>query len=175
MIGKVLHVPEMDNIEGPLIFLAGPIMGAYNWQSLAIQYIQAWCPSINIANPRRPITSSDDFKEYEYNQQVDWETYHLRRASTEGCILFWLAKEYEHLCNRAYAQTTRFELAEWKIRHERDATKLVVGIEEGFTGAKYIKRRLSQDCPLVPISSSLEQTCKEAIKSVIRRKYTIRV
>jgi len=97
----------------------------------------------------------------------------LRRASTEGCILFWLAKEYEHICDRAYAQTTRFELAEWKIRHERDATKLVVGIEEGFTGAKYIKRRLFQDCPLVPINYSLEQTCKEAIKSVIRRKYTI--
>ena len=223
MIGKILHPPEYEVLKGPLIFLAGPIQGAYEWQSSAIQYIQAKCPKINIANPRRPLeseeddsisnspiiqgysqsspfgratmvemivplefwlgegnshedltagktTSSGDFSDEKFNEQADWETFHLRRASTEGCILFWLAKEYEPICDRAYAQTTRFELAEWKMRHERDGAKLIVGIEKGFTGARYIKRRLSQDCPEVKICSSLEQTCKEAIKAVFRKK-----
>ncbi len=98
-----------------------------------------------------------------YNEQVDWETYYLRRAAKQGVVLFWLAKEFRHTCDRAYAQTTRFELGEWKVRHERDGTKLVVGIEQGFTNAKYIKRRLSQDCKDVPLCSTLEETCKSAI------------
>ena len=78
--------------------------------------------------------------------------------------MFWLAKEFEHNCKRAYAQTTRFELAEWKMRHEYEGAKLVVGVEEGFTGAKYIKRRFPQDCPEVPLCSTLEETCREAVK-----------
>ena len=78
-------------------------------------------------------------------------------------ILFWLAREEVHICERAYAQTTRFELAEWKVRHERDGTKLVVGIENGFTGAKYIRQRLTQDCPKVPVCEMLDETARRAV------------
>lgn len=105
-----------------------------------------------------------DFATNLYNEQVDWETYHLRKAGENGVVLFWLAKEHEHKCERAYAQTTRFELSEWKMRHERDGAKLVVGIEEGFTGAKYLVRRFTQDCPDVPLCSTLEETIGHAIR-----------
>jgi hypothetical protein len=77
-------------------------------------------------------------------------------------ILFWLAREAESVPGRAYAQTTRFELAEWKVRHERDGVRLAVGIEEGFSGARYICHRLGQDCPRVPVLPSLPDVCAAA-------------
>jgi len=97
-----------------------------------------------------------------YAEQVDWETHYLRRAGKDGVVFFWLAKEFKHQCDRAYAQTSRFELGEWKVRHERDGAKLVVGIEEGFTNARYIRRRLMQDCPDVGVCGTLETTCLQA-------------
>jgi len=157
---KITLPPNSTEIEGPLIFLAGPIQSAEDWQNEAIKIIHDIDPLLMIANPRRDYL--DD--EFVYNEQVDWETKHLRRAGENGAIIFWLAKESEHNHERAYAQTTRFELAEWKVRHERDGAKLVIGVEEGFTGAKYIRRRFSLDCPEVPILTSLQETCAKAVE-----------
>ncbi len=152
--------PDILEIEGSLIFLAGPIQGAKDWQKEAVKIIHGLDPSINIASPKRDYLDG----EFVYEKQVDWETHNLRKAAQNGVILFWLAKEDKHNCGRAYAQTSRFELAEWKIKHERDGVKLVIGIEDGFTGARYIRRRFSQDCPDVAILNSLEETCKKAVE-----------
>lgn len=163
-MSKVIIAPRyVQNIDAQLIFLAGPIQGAERWQDLAIQLIQLQAPELYVASPRRA-TERGKYTAEMYNQQVDWETYHLRKAGENGVVMFWLAKEFEHHCSRAYAQTTRFELAEWKMRHEYEAAKLVVGIEEGFTGAKYIRRRFPKDCPEVSLCSTLEETCREAIR-----------
>jgi len=45
--------------------------------------------------------------------------------------------------------------------------KLAVGIEEGFTSSRYIKRRLSQDCSDVPVLSNLEETCRKAVELAV--------
>ena len=178
MSGKIIIAPEYQEINGPLVFLAGPIQGAYDWQLRATQILQQLHPEINIANPRRPLNHEGDFTEQMYTAQVDWETHHLQMAaygnagkgeSDRGAVLFWLAKEAKHFCDRAYAQTTRFELAEWKVKHERDKVNLVVGIEDGFTGARYICRRMNQDCPEVPILSTLEETCEKAVEMCYRK------
>lgn len=159
MSGQVFLPPKLVPVDGPVVFLAGPIQGA-QWQDRAIQLLQTLAPKLNIASPRRQYLDG----EFVYEAQVDWETHFLRRAAQDGVVLFWLAKEVHHTCDRAYAQTTRFELGEWKVRHERDGTKLVIGIEEGFTNARYIRRRFSQDCPQVPICTSLEETCQQAVQ-----------
>ena len=126
----VIFPPIIINLrQKSLIFLAGPIQGAVDWQQEAAAHIQSINPNLLIANPRRPLNIDHDFTEDMYMEQVDWETQHLRHASRWGVILFWLAKESVHFCNRAYAQTTRFELGEWKERHCRDNVKLVVVIE----------------------------------------------
>lgn len=165
MFKKLITPPTyLKTIDGPLIFLAGPIQGSYKWQEKAIQIISKIAPEVYIANPRREIDLDKEFSPEMYNEQVDWETYHLRKAGEKGAILFWLAKETKHLCERSYAQTSRFELGEWKTRHEKDGANLIIGIEEGFTGAKYIRRRLAQDCPKIMICPTLEETCKEAIR-----------
>ena len=150
--------PHYPPITGPLVFLAGPIQGAPPWQAEAIRLLNESAPHLHVANPRREYLSG----EFENDAQVDWETHHLRRAAADGAILFWLAREAAHDCGRAYAQTTRFELAEWKVRHERDGVRLVVGMDDGFPGAKYIRRRLARDCPRVPVCASLEETCRWA-------------
>jgi hypothetical protein len=111
---------------------------------------------LHLACPRRTYLPG----EFVYEAQVDWETHYLRRAAQDGAILFWLAREAEHRCHRAYGQTTRFELAEWKVRHEREGVRLVIGIEEGFSGAPYVRQRFRQDCPRVPLVSSLAEACR---------------
>jgi len=161
---RIILPPHYPDPVGPVVFLAGPIQGAPLWQLEAVRHLHELMPEIHVANPRRDYFPG----EFEYDAQVDWETHHLRRAAVGGVILFWLAKEETHSCDRAYAQTTRFELAEWKVRHERDGAKLVIGIEDGFTGAKYILRRFAQDCPGVPVCASLREACA-AVVEMIRR------
>jgi len=95
---------------------------------------------------------------------VDWETHFLRTAGKLGVIAFWLAAQTVDTPGRAYAQTSRFELAEWKMRHEYEGAKLTVGIEEGFGNARYIKRRFSQDCPDIRIADDLDTMCQNAVE-----------
>lgn len=160
--GKLILPPDYVAIEGPVIFLAGPVQGARNWQEEAISRIRTADPFVHIASPRR--TYVDD--EFVYEVQVDWETHYLRRAAQNGAILFWLAVEFVHICERAYAQTSRIELGEWKMRHERDGTILILGIEEGFSNARYIRQRFARDCPAVPIVDSLQDACRLAVESL---------
>src|SRR5690242_6270198 len=102
MNGTVLRPPHYSDMAGPIVFLAGPIQGAPDWQFEAVELLHAGDHRLNIASPRRleAWNTGND-----YNEQVDWETHHLRQAAREGVILFWLAREAEHRCDRAYAQT----------------------------------------------------------------------
>ncbi|WP_020469778.1 nucleoside 2-deoxyribosyltransferase domain-containing protein [Zavarzinella formosa] len=150
--------PMIVPVDGPVVFLAGPIKGAPDWQAEATQWFADSAPGITVASPRRPRLPG----EFDYAGQVDWETHFLRRAADNGVILFWLAREVVSIPGRAYAQTTRFELAEWKVRHERDGVRLVVGIEDGFTGERYIRHCFAQDCPRVPLVTTLPEACAAA-------------
>jgi len=163
-MGQVLYPPKIIDISGGIIFLAGPIQGADPWQEKAIKIIRELDNAPHIACPRRPAPIRKEFGKAEYEAQVDWETHYLRKAGLSGVVMFWLAKEFEHICTRTYAQTSRLELGEWKIRHERDAIKLAIGIESGFTNERYIRRRFGQDCSNIVVCSSLQETCKQAIK-----------
>lgn len=160
----LLQPPEIVNTDGPVIFLAGPIQGAPDWQSEAASTIHDIDPSIIVASPRR------DYPEgtFVYEKQVDWETHFLRAAGRIGVVGFWLAAQKSETPGRAYAQTSRFELAEWKTRHEYEGTKLTVGIEEGFGNARYIRHRFHQDCPDVKITDNLVELCQNAVDLVRR-------
>ena len=162
MTRLVISPPDYPAIGGPLVFLAGPIQSAPDWQAEAARLLGELAPTLHVANPRRQYPPGT----FEYAAQVDWETHHLRRAAERGVILFWLAREVEPMPGRCHAQTSRFELAEWKVRHERDGVKLVVGIEDGFSGARYVRHRFGQDCPVVPSCESLEETCRRAVEVV---------
>ena len=163
--GEVLIPPRYADVKGTLIFLAGPIMRAWNWQDTATRLLLRSNPELHIANPRRPIFTDDDFQEAMFIEQLDWEHHYLKRAGQNGVVMFWLAKEGTHRCDRAYAQTTRFELGEASAKHFSEGIKVVVGVEEGFTGSQYIIRTLTKKYPKIPvIIDDLAQTCAAALR-----------
>lgn len=155
--------PDQYPARGPIVFLAGPIQGALDWQKDVIRIIHGYDPGIWIANPRRQERSRGDFSTDKYRAQVLWEHHYLTCAGRFGVTLFWLANESEHDCERAYAQTTRFELGEAMAYHRAYNTKMVVGIDTAFTGAKYVRLTFREKAPEVPILESLGSTCKKAI------------
>lgn len=159
---QVIYPPKHKEVKGPVIFLAGPIQGAPDWQKDAIKIIHSINRDVFIANPRREYLD----EKFVYDKQVDWETEYLNKAAQNGAIIFWLAKELNHFCERAYAQTSRFEIAEWKARHEKSKFNLIIGIEDGFTGGRYIKHRTAQDCPDIKILNNLEDVCRRALESI---------
>jgi hypothetical protein len=161
-----LYVPlRYCNTENPLVFLAGPIQGASRWQNEATNLLKSY--SIGVASPRyigeNEGSIGDWAPKITFQKQIDWETFHLNKAGQNGVILFWLSKEDQHFCNRAFAQTSRFELGEWKQRHLSENSRLVVGIDEGFSGGGYIEYRLSQQCPNIPIEKNLTDACKRVL------------
>ena len=103
-----------------------------------------------------------------YDEQVDWEHFFLDYALRRGVILFWLAKEAVHDCKRSYAQTTRFELGEHVALARHLDAPVVVGIEDGYTGAKYVRRTLGKKYPEVMLRDTLEDTCWAALMVVDR-------
>lgn len=154
LLSPPLILPQAERT----IFLAGPIQGTHDWQAEAIEYISVLAPEIAIASPRRDYMDA----EFVYANQVNWETKHLERAGFAGAILFWLAKERDHNCDRSYAQTTRFELAEWITRHQLQGAKICVGIEPDYSGARYVRHRLAS-LPGIPLCESLEETCQAVV------------
>ena len=152
----VILAPDYQKFENPLVFLAGPIPGAEDWQGKAISLILAGDPSLDIASPRGDYSQ----REFVYDEQVDWETHYLNEAAGTGGILFWLANEKEHDCGRAFAQTTRFELGEWLTKYSQNKSFVMsIGIEDGLTGDRYLRRRIMQDYTELHISSTLEGVC----------------
>lgn len=164
---QVLCPPETWGTMNPLVFTAGPIRGARDWQSDVIESFQKdeKTHHVWIASPRGYV--SPDF---DYNLQVDWESRYLLRASQFGAIMFWLDREEEHICSRAFAQTTRFELAEWKerLRSQKDPP-LILGIHPEFSGNRYIRLRLQQEMPSLKIHSTLPDTIQAAKDFVVSR------
>lgn len=146
--------------DTPLIFLAGPIQGAPDWQQTAIEILKD--RGADLASPR---SAKKNYTEDDYMVQVDWEHQHLLRASEYGSVMFWLAKEAEHVPGRAYAQTSRFELG-WHFEKALDGRcRLVVGIEEGFSNARYLRYTIEKlSAGKVKIVDTLQETCEEALR-----------
>ncbi len=161
-MGKILIAPNREEIEGSLIFLAGPIQGAPDWHSEAIGFLSV-NPHVSIASPRRAHQARGDFNDGDYSEQILWEWEHMTRAGQNGVILFWLASPGVEVPGRAYAQTTRFELGETITRHIFTGIRVVVGIEDGFSNRRYITKSLKEKTPNIPLCSSLKETCEAAL------------
>lgn len=153
--------------QGPVVFLAGPIQSVGDWQSEAIKWIESdeRLRHVTVACPR----TADMGLHNDFAAQVDWESRWLRRAAIFGVVLFWLPKEEVPIPGRAFAQTSRWELSEWKERLRGKNAPLVVGIGEGFSGARYMKHRLGQSHPDMEIQATLEGSLSQAAQYILRR------
>jgi len=160
----MIHTPpSAQSVDRPLIFLGGPIQGAPDWQKEAIAIISAEAPDVDIASPRRTDVAKGEFGEEEYLKQVNWEHDHLAIAARQGVTLFWLAAEAEHVPGRSYAQTTRFELGEAVTTHRYSGAHVVVGIEHGFTNARYLRLTIAKKAPAIPLCDTLAEACRRAV------------
>jgi hypothetical protein len=174
-IVKVLRAPEYDNIstfeknEDIIVFLAGPIQGAPDWQEDFILKIQKELTNIKtniniiIASPKRLEKSKD----FDYDEQVNWESYYLNKASKQGVIVFWLAKEKEKVEGRSYAQTTRFEIGEWWAKGQSITDfKIVIGSQKEFEGQRYIEKKFKDEYPNFKLNSNIDDMIKDIIKII---------
>ena len=173
---RVLLPVRDPDVEGPVVFLGGPIQGADDWQAEAINrmHLDPLMGHVTYVNPRStPAGDQPVNVDFHYEGQVDWESRWLNRASQKGVVMFWMAPEDNHFCHRAYGQTSRWELAEWKERlkgtHPWPGPPLVVGIDPGFPGGRYMRLRLSQDLPHLRVLSTLEETVTAARSYILQR------
>jgi len=65
--------PEIIETPDNIIFLAGPIQGAPDWQSTAADIIHDLDGSAVVASPRKDYEPGT----FVYERQVDWETHFL--------------------------------------------------------------------------------------------------
>lgn len=162
MVEQRVYIPPeyVETERKGVVFLAGPIQGTYDWQSEASQIIQSLNPDVTIASPRREVLEEN----FDYDEQVNWELHHLKHAGEKGAVMFWLARETQHNPERAFAQTSRIELGRWLERSRFLGYKLAVGIEEGFSGSKYIRKTIIEEFPNVPLLDSLPETCGRTLE-----------
>jgi len=162
-------IPEIE----PLVFLAGPIQGAPDWQKQAVdQFSDEWAGglSLHIANPRRENSTQQDFDTTEkYRKQTRWERAHLFRAMSIGANVFWLAcrdLEIPYPKDRPYGQTTRFEfsMAYTEARAGRPI-HISLGIEPGYKGSDKYYLDLADELNL-PVYNALETTIADALESL---------
>lgn len=149
-MGEAIN-PRQDRQLGDdeeLVFLAGPIQGAPDWQmDLAPKIIQRR-PGIVVATPRAP--GNVDRESFDFNEQVDWEDEHLWRAAKLGGIVFYFAAQDARLPyreGRAYAQTTRIELGKILGWRRFMPVNVAVGFDPEYKGGseRYIRRMLERD------------------------------
>ncbi|MDO8511366.1 MAG: hypothetical protein Q7S55_04320, partial [Nanoarchaeota archaeon] len=149
-------------VKSPLIFLAGPIGSAPNWQDEAINHLFSLDSDLVIASPRRGIresiapyilTGNENF----FHRQRAWERHYLDIASKTGAIMFWLPGEAEHKCEKVYGAMTRLELGQWMTdyRHNPEV-RFCVGSDGKFPELDTIKYDLLLDAPDKEIKNSLE-------------------
>jgi len=146
--------PQKDYSDKKIVFLAGPIKGAPDWQSRAIEDLADL--DVYVANPRR-----ENVMNFNLDLQVGWESKFLALADV---IMFWIPKKDADIAGRDYAQTTRFELSEWaaKTHYNREYKKIVVGIDDSFFGKSYIVKRLAAEN--VTVCDDYAQTLTEVRK-----------
>lgn len=172
-IVKVLRAPDYDTNstieenEDIIIFLAGPIQGSTEWHEEFIERLQRALKYIKInkniiiCSPKR---LKKDYK-FDYNEQIDWESYYLEKSGKQGIIVFWLAKESEKIDGRSYAQTTRFEIGEWWSKGQKIKDfKIVIGAEQGFDGVKYITKKFTDSYPNFKMNTNIDDMITEIIK-----------
>lgn len=161
----------------PCIFLAGPILGASDWQSDACAMLREIAldmqlEKLAIFNPRQPqFKDLSDFTDETFYQQVEIEHSHLAVSKNRGVRLFWLCNKTVDIPHRNYALTTLFELGEAiGYAHDICGDLIIVAIEEGFTNKKYLDYTIAKKAPNVILTDSLEDACFQAVKYLKEKK-----
>ena len=169
------YIPE-NEIELPVIFLAGPIRGGDDWQYRFIKEIEKDFKKGTIVNPVRyegdhPLFSvKEKGEENHFESQTLWERYYLDVASRRGCVTFFLPVESKinpRTTGLPYARDTYGELGEWRGRKmSNNNISLVVGGDSEFPGIDVIEKNFKYAFGDFKIQKSLEDTVRETLKVI---------
>ena len=154
----------------PVLFLAGPIQGAPDYQTGFARAVLAKRPDFVVATPRVP--AGLDRATFDYGRQVDWEERHLWRAARLGGVAFWFAAQDPALPyppGRAYAQTSRIEIGMVVGWRRFMAVNLVVGFDPAYGGGseRYIRHMLHRDG--VPVAGDREEFLDHLDRNILSR------
>lgn len=126
------HYVDIDDYA-PLVFLAGPIQGAPDWQTPTAHNLLSHNDRLVIATPRLEYKDAN----FDKQNQVFWELDHIWRACRLGGVAFWFAAQdhsLDYKKGRSYAQTTRFEIGAVSMAQKNDAEiKAWVGFDPEYT------------------------------------------
>lgn len=173
---KVLYpIDRRYRANEKIIFLAGPIRGSSEWQFEAIKFLKQRRVDAHITSPRRPHIPTEvearrldiPWRFYSSEEQSDWEVDTIMHAYTCGVVMFWFQKEQEHNCDHCHAQTTRVE-AGIIIGHAMTTptNNLVVGIEDEFDGAPYLRHTFRKRAGVTRIHRTLQATLEATIDRI---------
>lgn len=145
-------MPPADLKDKKLVFLAGPIMGAENWQARAAADLADL--DVYVADPRR-----EKSENFDYDSQGRLGK--LLSVPAPDVVMFWL-RWRRRKSKAALCPDYPFRLGEWLGRtdfNRRPGKTVVLGIEEGFAGKSYLCKR----CEGTPctVFDTYEQTLAE--------------
>ncbi|HSX34929.1 MAG TPA: hypothetical protein VLF62_04765 [Candidatus Saccharimonadales bacterium] len=171
--------PDSPRFTGPLAFIAGPIMGAPDFQTPAGAAIVAAMPEnemVHIADPRWTNIPPDGGR-LAPNHQRAWEKRHYRAAARlgeRGVVLFYIAAETSEAPvpnrpGRAYGQGTRSEFSEviGMMQTANHPVQLVLGIDAAHSGTGLGEYRHTAAEFGIPIHEGLQPTCQAAAALLI--------
>ena len=174
LMGGILLPKTSAQTNEPIIYLAGPILNAPEWQDEASLYILKKEPNIIIATPRsgirdtiQPYIITEEQDKTKFPRQVAWEKEHLTIASRTGAILFWLPEQKKQLDEeeKVYGALTRVEIGQWMTEYKHDPRiHICFGTDGKFSEIDQIQWYLQQYAPDKKIHATLEETCDEAIR-----------
>jgi hypothetical protein len=172
---EILYAPNNTEIKNrKVIFLAGPIRCAINWQELFLQKCRDNDMNFNnfiIANPRREAgqVPTKDFDYMMFEEQIKWEVDYLSEASKNGYVTCFLANQLISDPFQSYARTTRFEIGEWfgELKN-RDDVNIIIGYDKQFPGLKYVLKRIQLLIEKNPQKANQITVCKPGLDSYMQ-------
>ncbi len=152
---------NINNPNNPVVFLAGPVQGAEDWQKAAADMLLAQGAEASIISPRgAPELYQKPSAWLDNNKQNPWERHYLRLAREKGVLAMWMAEQTFETPGRAYAQTSRIEfgfIAGWKDYNPD--LDFVFGVSDTYQGGN--KTYMQEVCGEigVPVHNSLGTWC----------------
>lgn len=172
-----------------VVFLAGPIRGAEDWQETAIDFIAERCPDVLVVSPAHYTKFHRFFRKqlkgmsekdivdaglsHLFESNTAWERFYLEYAAKNGVILFWLPCESElnprDPKSGPYGRDSYGELGEWRTRkvfEEKLGQKinLVIGGNERFSGLHVIKQNIHHFMPDFVVWNDFKSTLAAAVE-----------
>lgn len=173
MVKQILYPKDIIKPNYPVLFLAGPILGAPRWQAEALQYLADKDLPITAAVPIRYVPEGLErfgYPNITSERQRNWERHYLDLAYGAGAVVFWMPGQIEPVSGKGYGSTTRVELA---VTHTRKLLgqdlSFFVGTDGNFQDYRISEFDLLTDCPDTPIYTDMYEMLDATVKAILQK------